>query len=160
MWTPQYFANDLDSLAKQVLPPKVYKARGVKGLRLIDNRLLEFIDQLRYDLGIPLTINGGGYTQSGLRDVDHYGSQEAMDKSWSTHKYGSAIDFRSPEMSSHEIRRHIIANKKRYPMITFMEVGISWVHVSTQTRITEEDILYWSPRLGYVSESVVIDDQL
>lgn len=158
---PKHFAKSLSSMARQLVPKAVYEKRGVKALALIDDRLLTFIDTLRGNLGVPLTVNnwanGGNYSQSGLRDIRHYGTQAKMDRSFSQHKYGNALDFRSSKMPAQEIRQHIIENKGLYPMVSFMEVGISWVHCDCRTRLTDQQIQYWSPTEGFLSEEEVLE---
>ena len=164
VFQPKYFAKSLDSMAKQVLPPSIYKVRGVKGLELMDVNVLRFIDRLRKNLGVPLTVNnwsvGGGYSQSGLRDVGHYGSYAAMERSFSTHKYGKALDFRSNHMFPHEIRKHIIENQHLYPMVSFMEVGITWVHVDCRTRLSDTWCRFWHPKLGFITRQEVLAQKL
>ena len=161
VFKPQHFATSLDSLAKQVLPPEVYKKYGVTGLQFIDDRLLTFIDKLRKNLGVPLVVNNGStYTQSGLRDEDFYGTPEKLCKSFSQHRFGRGVDFRSSKMSSQEIRRHIIENKHLYPEVSFIEVGISWVHIDVRTRMTNEWCRFWSPSEGFVTEQEVLERNL
>lgn len=171
MWTPKYFAKTLESLAKQVLPPEVYKFRGVRGLELMDERILITLDTLRLNLGIPITVNswawGGNRTQSGLRDQYHYKNLEDYLKSFSQHKYGNALDFKVRGLTAHEVRKHIIENKHLYPSISFMEVGklsngeeMTWCHIDCRNRLSEEQITYWSPKHGYVEEQRVLDQKL
>lgn len=164
VFQPRYFAKSLVSMARQVLPPSVYKARGVKGLEIMDINVLRFIDRLRKNLGVPLTVNnwsvGGGYSQSGLRDVNHYGTYEAMEKSVSMHKYGKALDFRSNHIFAHEVRKHIIENKHLYPEVSFLEVGRTWVHVDCRTRLNNTWCRFWHPRLGFITEQEVLEQKL
>lgn len=171
MFKPKHFAPTLDSFARQTLPPAIYNKRGVAGLELMDERILVTLDDLRGHIDVPLLVNGGGdkrdvYTQSGLRDIGHYKTYEVMEGSFSQHKYGRGIDCRSSKMSAHDIRKHIIENKHLYPHISFMEVSpiggnnMGWVHFDCRTRITEEDIRYWSNDLGYVSEERVLEEKL
>lgn len=166
-WEPKYFATSLDSLARQVLPPSVYAVRGVNGLRMMNLALLKDLDTLRKNLGKPITVNGGGRTQSGLRDLGHYGTYENFFKSWSMHKYGNALDFIVSGMEAWEVRRHIIENKHLYPSITMLEVGLlsngksmSWVHISSQMLTSDTGMLFWSPKYGYVTEERVLTEKL
>lgn len=171
---PQHFATTLQGFAHEVLPPDVYKARGVKGLQLMDIRLLYFVDDYRGSFGKSIVVNsyswGGGYSQSGLRDVGHYGTHAAMAKSYSIHKYGGAIDFRSNHATGHELRKHFIENKEKFPQISFVEVGpvkksgewvdMTWGHFSTQTRTDWVGVRYWSPKYGFVTEEFVLENKL
>jgi len=168
-WKPQYFAKTTQSLAKQVLPPKVYKGRGTKGLELMNQDLLMTLDDLRKNLEVPLIVNdeSWGRTQSGLRDEDHYGSVQSYLNSKSQHKYGNALDFVSPCLSSQEIRKHIIENKVLYPSISFLEVGklkeerdMSWCHIDCRMRMSSQQIVYWSPLYGFVDEERVLLENL
>jgi len=171
---PKYFATTLESFARQVLSPKAYAKRGAKGLEIMDVNILQFLDDLRGNIGAPLLVNGGGYTQSGLRDVDFYGTSDKMNNSYSAHKYGKALDIKCSTMTAHDVRKHYIGNKDKYPQITFVEVGpvyktidgvktqveMSWAHFDCRTRITNEDVRYWSPVLGFVSEERVLKEKL
>ncbi len=175
---PQHFSKTLQGFAHEVLPPDVYQARGVKGLQLMDIRLLYFIDDYRGSFGKPIVVNsyawGGGFSQSGLRDVGHYGRYDAMARSFSTHKYGKAVDFRSKHATGHELRKHFIENKEKFPQISFVEVGpvkkkvdgetvwvdMSWLHGDTRTRTDWEGVRYWSPKYGVVTEEFVLENEL
>ena len=169
LWTPKYFAKTNESLAKQVLPPEVYKTRGVRGLQLMNQHILETIDELRYNLDAPLIVNSDRYgrTQSGLRDEQYYKTTEDYLRSKSQHKYGNALDFISPCISSQEIRKHIIENKELYPHISFLEVGklqggkdMTWCHIDCRMRLDKDPIKYWSPLYGFVEEERVLDEKL
>jgi hypothetical protein len=167
VWVPKYFASSLESLAEQVLPPAVLDSRGVKGLELMNPRILETIDTLRHNLDVPLIVNNTHRTQSGLRDENFYKTKESYLNSKSQHKYGNALDFVSPCMSSQEIRRHIIINQEYYPHISFLEVGklangeeMNWCHIDCRMRITNKTITYWSPKFGFVEENKVLDERL
>lgn len=163
-FTPKHFASSLDQMAKELLPPDVYLRWGTRALRVFNYELLVFIDDLRGNLGVPLVVNSKryGFEQRGLRTEDHYDSPEDYFDSLSTHKYGMAIDFHSPKMSNHEIRKHIIENKHLYPHISFMEVGINWVHCDVRTRLGEDapQIVYWHPKRGFITEGAVLRDEL
>lgn len=168
------FASSLDNLAKQLLPPHIYSKRGVKGLELIDSRIITFICNLRRNLNRSIVVNGGGRTQSGLRSVEFYGSLEAMDKSFSQHKYGRSLDFVVSGMEAWEVRRHILENKHLYPEITFLEVSpvkkvvegedinapMTWTHVDVRTQLYGGSITCWSPVLGVVTEDKVLSEKL
>ena len=167
LWVPKYFAKSLDSLARQVLAPSIYAVRGVKGLRMMDIRLLIDLDNLRLNLGLPVIVNNAMREQSGLRDLGFYKTASKYFASWSMHKYGKAIDFKVIGMPAWEVRKHIIENKEKYPSLTFLEVGplaggedMTWTHISSQTLLDGDDMLFWSPMLGYVTEEQVLADKL
>ena len=54
---PQHFAKTLEGFAKEVLSKEVYQARGVKGLQLMDIKILYFLDDFRGDIKVPLTVS-------------------------------------------------------------------------------------------------------
>jgi len=174
MYKCKYFAQSLDDLAQQLLPKDVYKKGKYQALSLMDSRIIESLDNLRYHLKCPLTVNnwtwGGDRNQSGFRSVDFYESDDHYISSNSQHKYGRAVDFINRKMSAHEVRKFILENKELFPHIKFLEVGplkdgseMSWVHIdcrSTDPWLDNDTIICWSPKLGYVTEQYVIDNKL
>lgn len=172
MFEPKHFSKTLDGFAKEVLPPYIYKERGVRGLELMDGGILQFLDDYRGDIGVSLVVNdwswGGGFTQSGLRDDSCTGAK------YSQHRYGNGIDFRSKHKTGHELRKHFIENKEKYPQITFVEVGpiqrtvngekvwvdMTWFHGDTRANIDWEGVKYWSPKYGFVTEEFVLENEL
>lgn len=163
MLKPKYFAKSLDDFARQVVPEQIYKQRGVKSLELMDQRILETLDDLRHNLGVPLTVNswawGGGRTQSGLRDQFFYKSVDEYLKSFSQHKAGRGIDIVC-SLPAYEVRKHIIENRELYPHVSFMEVQIEWTHLDARTRIDEDWCKFWSPKEGFLSEEEVLSRKL
>lgn len=170
---PRYFAKDLESFTKQVVPPAYWEQWGVRALDKVDQRILEFIEEFRYDCGVPLTCNdwswGGSFTQRCVRDVNQYGTYEAMAKSRSDHITGRAVDLVSSRLTGHELRLKFIEKKdyyfKKYG-INFIEVGelnngssMSWFHGSINID-QGQGIQYWSPKRGFVTEQEVIDGLL
>ncbi|MBF84570.1 MAG: hypothetical protein CL489_08860 [Acidobacteria bacterium] len=138
---------------KELVPPEVYEARGEKALELIDVRIVMILDHLREKLDKPITVNswswGGHYSQSGLRDVGHYGSSEKYFNSFSQHKYGRGVDFRVKGMTAEEVRQYIYDHKDEGALkyVTFVEEDVSWVHVDVRNC---ERITRWSPDRGFL----------
>ncbi len=174
MFEPKYFATNLDSLAKQVLPEHVYTKEGVAGLRHMDERILVTLDALRKELGKPITVNswswGSNRNYSGYRDPSYYSTPQSYAKSTSQHKSGRALDFIVSGMSAQQVRVYILENKEKFPYITFLEVGpldqgqeMSWVHIDCRMSsawLENDTIICWSPSSGYVTEKFVIENQL
>lgn len=137
---------------KELVSKQTYQARGERSLELLDPRLLETIDQLRETLGKPITINnwkwGGNFQQRGLRDVEFYGTALKYSDSLSQHKYGRAVDFDVKGMEAWQVREHIVINKHLYPHISFLELGINWVHID----VRNGDFKLWHIDNYYISE--------
>tara|TARA_Y100000588_G_scaffold31471_1_gene30805 strand:- start:20279 stop:20812 length:534 start_codon:yes stop_codon:yes gene_type:complete len=171
-WKPEYFAKNLESLAKELLPPKVYKAKGLQGLRMLDMNVIMFLDEFRHDCGVPLTVNtpwNGTFTQSCLRDESMYGSFEKHFWSLSDHTRGAAIDIKCKH-GGVWLRKKFIEREEYYYEkygINFVEVGpvdkngswveMSWAHFSRRWDFFGE-VKYWSPKNGYVTKQDVIDN--
>ena len=170
IFKPKYFAKTLDQFAKEILPPNVYKQRGVKGLQLFDIELLEFVDEFRNVVGVSIYINdwswGGGFSQSGLRDEGYYGSPDATVKSFSQHRFGNAVDIKCKTKTGSELRKIFIENKEKFPQISFVECGpvkqgeMTWAHFDTRLRLDDVQVKYWSPIRGFVTEDQVLQDKL
>ncbi len=161
---PKYFSKTLDGFAKEVLPPEVYKKWGAKGLRKMDQSILEFIDAYRYDVNVPLTINtpwNGVFTQSGMRTADHYGetfrdveegdlylhqlmevveTYRRMESSLSDHITGRAADIKSSKLTGHELRKEFIANEQDY----YEKYGINFIEVGPIKRGSEWVDMTWA----------------
>lgn len=123
--------------AQELVPPSVYNVRGDKSIQLFDTNALKLIDWLRDRYG-STTINdwswGGNFSQSGLRTVEFYGSDESYHKSFSQHKYGRAFDLKFKDVSAEEIRTDLKAMWELQGLgfpIT-LEDDVSWVHVDTR----------------------------
>ena len=173
VFKPKYFATTLDSFAKQVVPPSMYDRWGVQALDKMDQRILEFIDDFRHHVGVPLMCNdwswGGNFSQSGVRDVKFYGSYEKMEKSRSDHICGKACDVRSSKMTGHELRLKFIEREEYYfdnYGINFIECGKlgngsdqSWFHGSINIDLGQ-GVQYWSPKYGFVNRKRVIEEKL
>ena len=170
---PKHFAKSLDSFAKQVVPPSMYERWGVKALDKIDQRILEFIEEFRYDCGVPLTCNDwswkGLYSQRGVRDVNQYGNYKAMSESRSDHIMGRAVDLVSSHMTGHQLRLKFIEKEQYYFEkygVNFIECGtlgdgsdMTWFHVSINIDLGQ-GVQYWSPKFGFVTKEKVIKEKL
>lgn len=144
-YVPEHFT------VEELVTPEIYEARGEKALELIDVRIVMILDHLREKLGKPITVNswlwGGHYSQSGLRDVGHYGTAENFFKSFSQHKYGRGVDFRVDDMTADEVRQYIYDHRDEGALkyVTFVEEDVSWVHIDVRNC---ERITRWSPKRG------------
>ena len=147
-YEPKHFS------VKELVTPDIYEARGEKALELIDVRIVMILDHLREALDKPITVNswswGGHYSQSGLRDVEHYGTAEKYFNSFSQHKYGRGVDFRVEDMTADEVRQYIYDHKDEGALkyVTFVEEDVSWVHVDVRNC---ERITRWSPKRGFLN---------
>ncbi|MGF1788738.1 D-Ala-D-Ala carboxypeptidase family metallohydrolase [Photobacterium swingsii] len=140
---------------QELVSKSTYNARGSKSIELMDERILITLDQLRINLGRPITVNNwiwnGQFQQRGLR------TQEAKEYSkYSQHTFGRAVDFDVKGMSASEVRAHILTNINLYPFISFVEVGINWVHVDVRNC----DLTCWHPKRGVLSVEQVLSEQL
>lgn len=97
-----------------------------KGALLLDERLLRTDDALRDAFG-ALVINdwhrGGHFNESGLRlpGMATYSPTKQ-------HAYGRASDKKSKILSGAEMRKYILEHRDKYPLLTCMEEGVSWLH--------------------------------
>ena len=119
----------------ELVPPKVWTARGEKAWQLLDPQLIKIIDALREEFG-RATINsykwGGDRQWSGLRTPDSpYYSK------YSQHTFGRAADIIFNDISAADVRKAILAKPDKWleisPCIT-LEDDVSWVHVDTRNR--------------------------
>ena len=118
-------------IIQELVPESVYLARGEKAWQLIDYRLIDNLNALRTQLGVPMTINnwhvGGQRTQSGLRIPGqvHY-------KPYSQHTYGRAADPIC-EIPAQEIRDMIKEGVEiKLPHYACFEDNVSWTHMDVR----------------------------
>lgn len=171
---PKYFAKTPEAFAKEVLPPSLIKKFGAtKALRFMDQRILEFLDEFRYDCGVPLSVNtpwDGVFTQSGQRDESFYdNSFEELFYSLSDHTFGRAIDIKC-KLGGKWLRQKFIEREEYYYEkygVNFVEVGPvsetngmdGWAHFSIRIDLSGK-VMYWSPVSGFVEKQKVVDEQL
>ena len=171
---PKYFSKTVEGFAKEVLPPDVIIKHGaVRALRMMDQRILEFLDEFRYDCGVPLTVNtpwNEVFTQSGMRDEKHYGgSFEKHFWSLSDHTFGRAIDVKC-EHGGHWLRKKFIEREQHYYEkydINFIECaplgsqgkGMTWAHFSIRIDL-KGNPEYWSPVKGFLTKEEVLVREL
>jgi len=117
----------------ELVPPQVYKDRGVRAWELIDSRLIDVIDALREEFG-PATINswkwGGKFKWSGLRTASC-----KIGAKYSQHRFGRAADLKFKNFTPKQIRQFI----REFPP-HWAEAGIqcienktgTWLHVDVR----------------------------
>lgn len=134
--------------ACEFVPKSIYNLRGEKAVQLMDKEVLVFIDKLRDVLGKRITINdwkwGGQFSQRGLRT-----SESRYFKPFSQHTFGKALDFDVEGMTAKEVRKWIIEHCELewIKPITFIEDGVSWVHIDTRPTIGDR-LVVWNVRTG------------
>ena len=116
---------------EELVDPETHRVFGEKSWWFFDEKLLRVIDRLRENLGQPITANnwlwGGNYTWRGLRTLDC-----GIGADYSQHRLGKALDFTVRNMTSCEVRKHILDNIADYPEIKGLELKTSWVHIDVR----------------------------
>lgn len=128
---------------QEFVPANIYNLVGDNALLFMDADLLTFINNLRKELGAPITINnwhyGGQFSQRGLRTKDskYYSAK-------SQHSIGKALDFDVAGMAAEEVRQWIINNRNIswVKPIRFIEGGVNWVHVDTR-ETSNSSLILW-----------------
>jgi len=86
----------------EFIHPDYMRKFGQNALWFIDHRIVTIAQELRTDLGVPITINnyetGGQYKSSGLRV-----QSAKIGAKYSQHKYGRAIDCKFKGISIQEV---------------------------------------------------------
>lgn len=113
---------------QELVPPKVFEARGEKAWELIDERVLITLDRLRERYG-PITVNnwhaGKEREWSGLRTPDSPYFSAA-----SQHTFGRAADCIFHRTDAESVRHNLLADQDdpAFELITSIELGVSWFH--------------------------------
>jgi hypothetical protein len=122
--------------------PDYHNKFGANALWFIDHRIITVAQELRDDLGVPITINnymtGGQYKSSGLRTQ---GSK--IGAKYSQHKYGRAIDCKFGGMTIKEVYDFILHNQDKYfgiglSTIENIEHTPTWLHLDCRLTGLEE----------------------
>lgn len=111
----------------EFVPKDVFYKYGEQSITFIDPRIIISADQLREVFG-PATINnynsGGTDQYRGLRT-----SKCPEYSEFSQHSFGRALDITFSGAKSEECRKYIKANMEKFPYITRIEDGVSWLHI-------------------------------
>lgn len=122
---------------EEVIPPDIFKERGVSSIQLMDWRVLYTLDCI-WELAnqaagkrVRIIVNdwlwGGNRVDSGFR-----GPGSNTGKWSSQHRFGRGADSISPEMPASWFRNKIIENNRLFPYITYVEDGVDWLHFDTR----------------------------
>lgn len=114
---------------------------GERSIWFIDQRIVESVQTLRDELGVPLTINnwfyGGSRQASGLR-VE--GMLEWL--AYSQHSFGRAVDVVSSSITADDMRQFLYSNKNKFPHITAIETNVSWLHIDCRETKMNDYLLF------------------
>ena len=120
----------------EFVPKKMHKRYGQKAWRYVPAALIELADALKEEFKHGrITINnymwGGSREWSGIRTPESpwysYGSQ---------HSFGNAIDMKFSDYGADEVRKWILDNIDKFPMIKGLEIGTTWVHADIRNEDT------------------------
>jgi len=124
---------------KEYVPPDIYNELGDGAIVLLDDRLLRSDDAIREFFGKAVTINNwhldGGRSYSGFRPP-----WCKTGAKWGQHRFGRASDKIIRDISADEARKTILKNRKAFPHIRAMELGVPWLH--TDCRPTKSDEIF------------------
>ncbi len=138
MYVPKYF-NPYEFVSE-----KIYKIYGEDSLMFISDEMKETMDDLREFFDVPIYVNnwkfGGSFQNRGYRDPF-----TSVGAKLSQHKFGRAIDFHSPNISSSSIRKQILENHNLFPHIYRMENKTSWVHIDSHPDYKDKRIYLFNP---------------
>jgi hypothetical protein len=117
-------------MLQELLPKRVFDARGGKGWELLDDRLLISVDSIRERYGATIINNwhnGGDRQWSGLRTPD-----SPYYSPYSQHTFGRAADCIVLNESAESIRQDILSNPELFPYVNGIEMGVSWLHIDVR----------------------------
>ena len=130
----------------EFIHPDYMRKFGKNALWFIDHRIVTIAQELRTDLGVPITINnyetGGQYKSSGLRV-----QSAKIGAKYSQHKYGRAIDCKFKGVTIQEAFDFLMHNQGKYfnlglTTIENIEHTPTWLHLDCRlTGLTEYKIV-------------------
>jgi len=107
----------------EFMHPTIYRSLGGGSLKLIDERIITIIQELRVDIKAPIYINNwfngnpvysgslkipNKYINSGLRLAKGIGA------TYSQHRYGRAVDIKVKGFTPKEVQEFILKNEDKY----------------------------------------------
>ena len=120
------------AVSELVHPDIVNKLGESRAANLVSPYLIKALERLRVKFG-PITINGGKYTNSGLRKASFYKNKLGfMRESYSTHQYGNTADLKFKNATPVEVYEYILDNQENFPLIVRMENAHktrTWLHI-------------------------------
>jgi hypothetical protein len=129
-------------IIEEFVSSKIYNELKNDSWKLLDERILITVDELRLYIGKKITINnwkwGGTFSQRGYRDL-------SIGSKYSQHRFGRAIDFDVNSYSSEEIRKIIISKQELFPFVTAIEKNTNWVHIDCRYLYRSNGILLFNP---------------
>lgn len=131
----------------EFVPDKVYKERGEAALELMDGRIVEAMEKLREWSGRPMTVNSRteGRNWSGLRTPEC-----PQFSPYSQHTFGRAVDSVAstpPELFHKKI---IEDGELGGKLITFIEIGIGWLHIDCRDNRDGSRLKLWCPASAHM----------
>lgn len=131
---------------EEFIPQHLFEQKGETSIEYMNPKIIRVANVLRDVTGTPLSCNtwkwGGNRNWSGLRDVTSPYYSET-----SQHSIGNAIDLVSA-LPAHELRAVILEHPDLFPDVTFLECGISWVHIDVRPG---DSVRLWVPKRGFIS---------
>lgn len=135
-------------IIQELVPQKVFEARGEKAWELLNPKMLYSIQEIREYTGNQVVLNdyawNGNRQNQCLRTSDFYD-----DLSFSQHLSGSAADPLIGEMGPDESRELIIYMKKqgKLEFVTAMEDVVNWLHIDCRPceRLNEFGLFIFEP---------------
>jgi len=118
---------------QELVHPDIIKKLGVeRAANLVSPYLLRGIEKLRAKYG-PIHVNGGNFTNSGMRKASFYKNKLGFIKeSYSTHLYGTTADLKFSDTTAIEVYDTILANPDDFPYVIRMEnahITKTWLHI-------------------------------
>ncbi len=120
----------------ELVCPDVYARFGERAWQFLATDYLHSLLIIRRDiLQRPMSCNGGGYTQRGLRCNRCELVASKTTPYLSSHILGRAGDFTVTGMSAEEARLAIKVAADLLPCNIRLEGGVSWLHIDTLPQV-------------------------
>lgn len=116
----------------ELVGSKTNSTYGERAFRFFGTNILHALLIVRENIGNPITVNGRGMEQRGLRTNIQpiVKSKSDRDRLYiSAHIQGRAFDFDVKGMTAQEVRDWIVANENLFPFKIRLEDGVTWVHM-------------------------------
>ncbi len=131
MSNPQFKAISPYFKVQEFVPKEIYDKYGEGSIRFINPAIVVIANLVRERMGVPITINGAGFDESGFRVPETKTGARL-----SSHKRGCAIDVRG-KFEPKKLYDDILANYGVYRaagLTTVEDIAHTptWVHLSCE----------------------------
>lgn len=148
-------------VVQEFVDKETYELLGDNAIKLMDNRILQTIFDIRKEIGMPIIINNWHTKENGFQYRGYRTIKSDVGIKTGAHYKGMAVDFdvynsMNSIMPASLVRKFLYSNIDKFQHIRCIEDDINWNHIDVMGEldsdrrigINSDRILIYSPKLG------------